>query len=304
MNTYTIPVQMHSFSAELAFQLKSVDLAILVQHFINMISNHKRMGRNSFGNKTWHECTRADIRESFPYYSEKQARNLTDKLVELKILKVGRFNKNTWDRTNWYAFFDEEKWGISNISYVGPNGQMDVPERANGSAQMGKCYTMSTVLDSVKKDNVRTMPQYKKKDRQPDPVKRWKLNEDQALTFKQLKDENVNSDDGTIAFWCKKYSAQRLIDVLNYSKLQKPDNLGAYMNNLLKKESAVENDTTRINKKTAESFKIENQWADLKIYEKHAMIVISTGAQLEICFLMDPIDFYVKLESFYQMSNY
>ena len=76
------------------------------------------------------------------------------KLVDEGVFLKGNYSKKLNDRTSWYAFYDEDKFlgafeqkadfqaekpfapeGKCNC----PNGQMDLPKRANGFAPEGKC---------------------------------------------------------------------------------------------------------------------------------------------------------------------
>ena len=66
-----------SFNTQLAIDLKCVELALIVQFFINTISFHKRLGRNFINGKTWNYCTRKELCAYFPYWNEHEIkRNL------------------------------------------------------------------------------------------------------------------------------------------------------------------------------------------------------------------------------------
>jgi len=102
----------HSFDVRLATELESIELAILVHHFQYWINKNQNLQRNFIDGCTWTYQTREEIASHFPYLSKDQVRRLTDKLVELKILKKGNYNKKGMDKTIWYAFVDEEKFTI------------------------------------------------------------------------------------------------------------------------------------------------------------------------------------------------
>lgn len=101
-----------TFSVQLAIELGDANLAMLVQFFKNTIMVHQRLERNQIKGFTWNYCTRAQIAAQFPFLSLDQVKRCLNKLINMKILKVDNFNKRKGDKTNWYAFVDEEKWGI------------------------------------------------------------------------------------------------------------------------------------------------------------------------------------------------
>lgn len=133
----------HSFDIDLATELKSIELAVLVQHFQFWIRHNAKMKRNFHDKRTWTYQTLKDIAAYFPYWSEKQVRLMINKLVEAKILMKGNYNKSAYDHTIWYAFRDEERFIIYPVENEPspencPNGQIDAPERADRTAQMGR----------------------------------------------------------------------------------------------------------------------------------------------------------------------
>lgn len=146
-----------SFNNQIAVDLEDPTLAIVVQFFINTICAHKRAKRNFKKGKTWNYCTYAELVEYFPYWTEKQIRGRINNLVEKKVLIVDSFNKSKWDKTNWYAFQDEERWGISKVSYVCPNGQIEDHKKADGSDQKGSSipFPYSSNTSSDDDDRVR-----------------------------------------------------------------------------------------------------------------------------------------------------
>ena len=121
----------HSFNVSLAAELKSTDLAIMVHHFQYWIQHNAVTGRNLQEGKTWTYQTLKDIAGHFVYWSIKQVERFLNRLVELKVLIKGNFNKSPYDRTVWYAFEDEEKFSISR------NREIEIPESGNQDPQIG-----------------------------------------------------------------------------------------------------------------------------------------------------------------------
>lgn len=122
--------------------------------------------------------------------------------------------------------------------------------------------------DESKKDNVsHAAPQ--KKYKTLDPVKRYRLDEQQAETLKWLKDRCLQVDDGTLCHWAKTYSLERLMDVHRETCRRRPKNFAGYMNNLLMSDAIVRTPDAEECAKFAEEFKAANNWVALKIGSKY-----------------------------------
>jgi hypothetical protein len=128
----------HSFDIHIAEEYKSVEIAVLIWHFHYWIMKNKRLGRNFQDGRTWTYQTYEEIAAAFPYWSRSQVKRLLKKLIEKEIIIKGNFNKSPFDQTIWYAFKDEEKFGISRFremeddpeeeSGIGRNRPMEIPE--------------------------------------------------------------------------------------------------------------------------------------------------------------------------------
>lgn len=102
----------HSFNIHLATFLKSADLAILMHHFEYWIDKNARANRNFHEGSYWTYDTLDELANTFPYYSRHQVKRMIEKLVEMKVLIRGNFNKSKFDRTCWYTYNKEfiAKW--------------------------------------------------------------------------------------------------------------------------------------------------------------------------------------------------
>lgn len=301
----TIITKNHYFSVELAKQLGDPMLACVLQFFMNMISKHAAMGRNESEGRTWNYVTYEELVAEFPYLSYDQIKRLLKKLTDKKILMSANLNRNRWDHTRWYAFVDEEKWGISKIKYdraKSPDREAKSPDRT-GEIAPSKPMSNTVSNPSIYQDNVNeTLPRYASDGKTMDPVRRWKLNPDQADSFAWLKSQNLGADDPTLAYWVKTYSRQRMSEVMQCAKKYAKTNVGGYMNKLLKKGAIVENDQSKINKKTAEDYKKEMAWPSLEILEKYAKVVLASGSPEEIPYNMDPMSFFTKLVTLHEIA--
>src|SRR5271163_464192 len=121
----------HSFNTDLADEY-GMELAVLIHHFQHWVKVNKRLKRNFIEGRTWTYQTREEIAAHFSYFSIDQVRRLTDKLVELKVLRKGNFNKNILDKTIWYSFENEEMF---------TNGRFanSIGESAKWTGESAKC---------------------------------------------------------------------------------------------------------------------------------------------------------------------
>jgi len=293
----------HAFSVDIAQRFGGPDMAILIQFFIHTISIHKRLSRNQHDGHTWNYCSAKELAAIFPYWSQKDIRRRLDKLIELKVLISTCQNKSSWDRTQWYAFSNEDEWGISNIPYISRKREMDLPETGNGFAENGKSIPLSnTVFEPcIEQDIVKeALACPKKSEDLKDCINRWKLDDAQSERLIWLQKQEINSDEGTLAHWSRSYSLERLKEVFAYSKLNARDNVGGYMNRILKKESQVDNENCQTNKAVADRFKEKFQWNSLEILKRYAKIHMPNGYEEEIPYNMSNKDFFNKLKSIHQ----
>jgi hypothetical protein len=111
----------HSFDIHVASEYKSIEIAILVWHFQYWIMKNKRLNRNCIEGRTWTYQTYEEIASAFPYWSRHQVKRLLKKCTDLGIILKSNFNKTPFDQTLWYAFENEDKFGISMFSQMEQN---------------------------------------------------------------------------------------------------------------------------------------------------------------------------------------
>lgn len=116
--------------------------AVVINKFQLLIESNKLAGRNYYQGRTWtfnsYQEWVSDSNEKkkyFPCFSPQQMRRILDSLIDQKVLIKGNFNKRRNDKTNWYAFFEEEIWieaksPISNYGSDRPDG-FTLPESAD-----------------------------------------------------------------------------------------------------------------------------------------------------------------------------
>lgn len=138
-----------------------------------------------------------------------------------------------------------------------------------------------------------------------DIVKRYKLTKEQVEIYLWVKDQKINTDDGTICYWVKKYSPQRIRDVVCFANTrrnsgQKIHNVGGWIRWFLETEQIVVNEASNINHDFCVKFVESRKWAELKIFEKYVRDTI-TGDDLPLTMGVD--DFRRSLEALYQKSQ-
>jgi len=101
----------HAFSVEHAV-LYGIECAILIHHMQFWIEQNQAMGRNLHEGRTWMYQTQIEIAACYPYWNRDKVQDLLKKLVDLKVLIKGNFNKTNFDRTAWYAFENEKMFTI------------------------------------------------------------------------------------------------------------------------------------------------------------------------------------------------
>ena len=123
----------HHFDIDVAKEYGIAE-AVLINHFQFWIAKNKANGTNFHDGRHWTFNSQKAMLELFPYLSQKSIRTVLQHLTDRGVIIVGNYNDNLYNRTNWYAFADEDKW-------LCQKGQIHMPETANGAADNGKCKT-------------------------------------------------------------------------------------------------------------------------------------------------------------------
>lgn len=117
----------HSFNIEIA-QKYGIKEAIMLNNLYFWIEKNKANNKHIYDGHVWTYNSCKAFSNLFPYLTEKQIRNTLDNLLKEDLIIKGNYNKLSYDRTLWYAITDK---GYSILQ----NGQMDLPQKANGSAE-------------------------------------------------------------------------------------------------------------------------------------------------------------------------
>jgi hypothetical protein len=145
----------HAFNVELATKY-GIDEAILIAHFQYWINLNHRTNKNKIEGRTWTFQTRKDIAAHFPYWDENKVKRLVARLLKLKVILIGNFNKKSFDKTNWYAFVDQKMFTMDendqsmdeNVHGVDENDQ-PIPDTKPNT----KTKNNTTCYSSVRKNS-------------------------------------------------------------------------------------------------------------------------------------------------------
>lgn len=120
----------HVFTPEYAERF-GVAEAVVLENIIYWIEKNAANDKHFYDGHYWTYNSVKAFEKMFPYLSKKQLRRILEKLEEEGVLISGNYNASSYDRTKWYA-----------VNYSAlpncPNGQMGLPEWANGLDQKGK----------------------------------------------------------------------------------------------------------------------------------------------------------------------
>lgn len=99
----------YNFDIEVAKEY-GVDAAILINNLQYWLLKNKANNKNFFDNHYWTYNSIPAFCKLFPFWSIQNIKTILNNLKEKGVIIVGNYNKSKYDRTNWYAFADEEKW--------------------------------------------------------------------------------------------------------------------------------------------------------------------------------------------------
>jgi hypothetical protein len=210
----------HSFDIHVATEYKSVEVAILVNHFQYWIMRNKALGKNQIEGRTWTYQTMREIAVVFPYWSIKQVERLLKKMIDNKILIKGRFNKNPFNTTLWYAFTDEDKFGISRIK----TGQDSSSEAGDDIGNSGP--TISGIIRPTK-SGVLNKDRYIRKDIEEDicqaqaPPSELPFGQISRSFFDRLKENNPKIKKPDLKKWTREFELLSRRDGNSIEDIQK-----------------------------------------------------------------------------------
>lgn len=137
----------HSFNVDIAKEVGMAS-AVIFKSISFWIDKNEANKVHEVEGEYWTYNSIRAFTELFPYLTEKQVRTAIQKLVDTGYIKEGCYNKMKYDRTRWYAYGERGKEFKALQSQILPKGQMEVPEKANGSDQKGEPIPF-TITDTI-----------------------------------------------------------------------------------------------------------------------------------------------------------
>ena len=118
-----------------------VEEAIFLNTIVYWVRENKSKGENFRDDRWWTYNSIRGLAEIFPWWTEKQIRRIANSCIDQKALVTANYNKDGRDRTVWYSPSEDLLllYGEAEmVKSICPNGQMQMPNRADGVAQMGE----------------------------------------------------------------------------------------------------------------------------------------------------------------------
>lgn len=124
----------HSFDPLVAKEI-GIECAILLYNIEFWIEKNKANNRHFYEGKYWTYNSTKAFAEQFPYMSERVIYKTLQKLIEKGYIIKGNFNKNSFDRTCWYALGEKFESKIENTTGENANYQMEESILPNGKIE-------------------------------------------------------------------------------------------------------------------------------------------------------------------------
>jgi hypothetical protein len=120
----------YTFNYEIAVEYGS-DEAIMIKNFLFWIEKNRQRKINFYDARTWTYNSVDSFAALFAFWTRKQVRRILNSLIKKGVLIKGNYNKIAYDRTNWYAFKDENQWFNLPADTPQPRENSDLPKRAD-----------------------------------------------------------------------------------------------------------------------------------------------------------------------------
>lgn len=296
-------VDIYSFNGKVA-QEYGVPEAIFLNNLKFWITHNKANGKNMREGRTWSYNTFEAFAEMFPFWTERQIRTIVDKLVEKGvILKENRFNRHKNDRTNWYAFVNENEWISVKSPFDAVGNEPEIGETNLSQGTEPTLWTDGNVapeLDSVISTDKSVAPESSSTDRKVSPTD---ISDTSDLT--NLSNDNIHSLPTDINTEEDKPAAVNPFELLLNKKP-----LEAFLDGTADKLSFDFNDTDLVNSKIMQLFRMfvrDVQPPDIHIawIRKELMDDLRQELTRKVCWVIILIAFmeYPGTEKKYQNVN-
>ena len=135
--------------------------AVFLDAIVFWYRSNRAENRNFRDGRWWTYNSIKAFEEIFPWWSTKQIRRIANSCRDQGALIAGEYNEDRRDRSLWYTPGDKllTMYGFAETgNCTCPNGQMQVPERADGAAQMGECNIRKPCSNHVETDTIPPNP--------------------------------------------------------------------------------------------------------------------------------------------------
>lgn len=232
----------YSFNVEDASNY-GVDCAVMIKNIDFWISKNQANNKHLYNGKFWTYNSNKAFLTLFPFWTENQVRYIIKKLSDMNVIEIGNFNKNSFDRTNWYTFSDEylkEKGASKRNGSMSKKPQMEAKKYTNGLVEIPTC-----IIGTDNKPDINTNREDAITFFMNDSPLEWGMfltrfrNEFSNQEFEKFKEVfNCKVDEESLEFTLKKIKARLTRFTINYldnlkgDKNRKPttdDSKPAYM---------------------------------------------------------------------------
>ena len=154
----------YMLDSEIACEV-GVNAAIIFENIAFWVRKNVANETNIHDGNVWTYNSMPAYEKLFPFLTYKQIRNALDKLKEQNLIETGNYNKLKMDRTQWYALTEKGQKlanlttpdNLEGLTAICPQGQMEMPSRADGNALKGR------PIPYINTDNKQIKEIYKKK---------------------------------------------------------------------------------------------------------------------------------------------
>ncbi len=138
----------YSFDVDIAIEY-GVSEAIIISNLQFWIEKNKANGKHLHNKRTWTYNSYEAFTKLFPFWSLSQIKRTMARLVEKGVLLKANYNKKAYDKTNWYAFKNEELF-LSNRQ----NRTIDETKSSDGSNEIVQPIPDSKPINKQHKQEV------------------------------------------------------------------------------------------------------------------------------------------------------
>ena len=130
-----------------------VNEAIMIQNFVFWIEKNLANNKNHHDGRTWTYNTQEAFTFLFPFWSKWQVQRIIESLEKQGVLIKGNYNHHAYDRTQWYAFSDEDKWLNKLENTPQTLEDVHVAKSQNGNCEIAPSKLQNRKMEIVESQN-------------------------------------------------------------------------------------------------------------------------------------------------------